>query len=351
MLVEPSLRVTSARDAAEVFFKHLRFGLGIFASVMILSVAVVYLSPPYYVATARVLVERYKSPTQTYDTVEFPVEIFEAITSAMEIIKSRTVAEDVVDRLRLVDRPVRDTFARRVQDTIKDGLHNLGLLMRLDRRETLIRSVQGSLDVVPAPQSLVLVISYGAESPTEAAEMARAVTDSYLARHREIYRVDTVAFFEQRVQESGGELAKVRELLRRETDQTRAQSLLLEVAVLEKAYSLYRDKLNAAKAEMVADQSLINVRTIDTPVVPARPARSRMFSLFLALAGAVVLSISLALVREYFDHTVYSERDLKRYLNLPVVGSVVRVDGGLSSPGLAAVTRRAKSSSRAPAGV
>jgi uncharacterized protein involved in exopolysaccharide biosynthesis len=319
---------------------------------MILSVAAVYLTPPYYVSTARVLVERYKSPTQTFDTVPFPVEIFEAITSEMEIITSRTVAEDVVDRLRLVDRPVRDTFARRVQDRIRDVLDNLGLLVRLDRRETLIRNVQSGLDVAPAPQSLVLVISYGAESPTEAAEIARAVTESYLARHREIYSVDTVAFFEERVRESGQELAQVREQLRRETDQTRSQSLLLEVSVLEKAYSLYRDNLNKAKTEMVTDQSLINVRTIDTPVVPARPARSRMFSLFLAFVGALVLSISLSLLREYFDHTIYSERDVEGYLNLPVVGSVVFVDGGLSSPGLGAVTgRRLSSSSREPAGV
>ena len=268
----------------------------------------------------------------------------------MEIIKSRTVAEDVVDRLRLVDRPVRDTFALRVQDGIRDVLHNLGLLMRLDRRETLIRSVQGSLDVVPAPQSLVLVISYGAESPTEAAEMARAVTESYLARHREIFQVDTVAFFEERVREKSQELAQVREQLRRETDQTRSQGLLLDVSVLEKAYSLYGDKLNTAKAEMGADQSLINVRIIDTAVVPGRPARSRMLSLLLAFAGAVVLAISLALLREYFDHTIYSERDIRGDLDLPVVGSVVFVDGGLPSSGFGAITGR-RPSSRQPAGV
>jgi hypothetical protein len=77
-----------------------------------------------------------------------------------------------------------------------------------------------------------------------------------------------------------------------------------------------------------------------------------MFSLLLAFAGAVVLSISLALVREYFDHTIYSERDIKGYLGLPVVGSVVFVDGGLASPGLGAVTgKRLASSSCEPAGV
>jgi len=68
---------------AELVFKHLPFALGIFVSAMILSVAFVYLQPPYYESTARVLVERYKSPTQVSDTVQFPVEIFEAITSSI----------------------------------------------------------------------------------------------------------------------------------------------------------------------------------------------------------------------------------------------------------------------------
>jgi uncharacterized protein involved in exopolysaccharide biosynthesis len=294
---------------------------------MLLSTALVYLMPPIYESTSKVLVERGKRPTQRSDTLEYQLDAFEAITSEIEIIRSRTVAEDVVDRLRLAERPVRDTFGRRVGEGIKDVLDRLGLLTRLDRRESLVRGIQIGLRVDPAPQSSVLVITFGAESATEAAEIAAAVTDSYLAHHTRVFRVDTAKFFEERVKEVVDELEQVRLKQGRETQPALSQSLLMEVGVLEKAYAFYREKLNAAKADMAAGESLVNVRILDRPVVAARPARSRMFFLLIALVGALLLSISLALLREYFDHNVYSERDIEGSSNLPVLGSVAFVDG------------------------
>ena len=202
-------------------------------------------------------------------------------------------------------------------------LDSLGLLARLDRRESLVRNIQIGLRVEPAPQSSVLVITYGAESAADAAEIATAVTESYLVQHGKVFRVDTARFFEERVKEVVTELEQVRTRQSRETQQASSQSLLLEVGVLEKAYAFYRERLNAARADMAGDESLVNVRILDRPVVAARPARSRMFFLFIALVGAVLLSISLALLREYFDHNIYSERDLEGSLDLPVLGSVV----------------------------
>jgi uncharacterized protein involved in exopolysaccharide biosynthesis len=326
LLVE-SGQVSSARDLAEIVFKHLGFASAIFIAVLILSVAVVYLMPPYYESTSKVLVERGKRPTQRSDILEYPLEAFEAITSEMEIITSRTVAEDVVDRLRLVDAPRRDTLGRRIGDALQDLLDRLGLLTRLSRRESLIKNVQQSLRVEPVPQSSVLAITYGAESPTEAAQIATAVTESYLAQHGKIFRADTANFFEERVAEIGKELTAARDQQRRETDLSRSQALLLEVSVLEKAYTFYRDKLNTARADMVADESLVNVRIIDSPVPAARPARSRMFSLSLAAAGGLLLAVALSLLREYFDHNIYSEREIDGYVDLPVLGSVVFVPG------------------------
>ena len=327
MLFEPTARVSSARDIAELIFKHLRFGFVVFAATMLLSIAVVYLMPPVYESTSKVLVERGKRPTQRSDTLEYQLDAFEAITSEIEIIKSRTVAEDVVDRLRLAERPVKDTLARRIGEGIKGALDSLGLLTRLDRRENLVRNIQIGLRVEPAPQSSVLVITYSAESATEAAEIAGAVTESYLAQHAKVFRVDTARFFEERVKEVVNELEQLRLKQSRETQQASSQSLLMEVGVLEKAYAFYREKLNAAKADMAADQTLVNVRILDRPVVAARPARSRMFLLLIALVGATLLSISLAVLREYFDHKVYSERDFEGPLNLQVLGSVAFVEG------------------------
>src|SRR5262245_49619049 len=180
LIVEPAARISSARDIAELVFKHLRFAVGIFVAAMTVSVALVYLQPPVYESTARIMVERGKRPTQRSETIEYPLEAFEALTSEIEIITSRSVAGEVVDRLRLAERPVKDTLMRRVSEQVRDVLDRLGLVMRLDRRESLVRSLMDSLRVEPAPQSSVLVMTYGAESPAEAAEIATALTEAYV---------------------------------------------------------------------------------------------------------------------------------------------------------------------------
>jgi uncharacterized protein involved in exopolysaccharide biosynthesis len=328
LLFEPRSRISSARDVAELVFRHLPFGLAVWATVMTLSIALVYLQPPVYESVAKVLIERGVRPTQRTAILEYQLDAFEAITSEMEIITSRAVAEDVVDRLRLVERPQRDTFIRRLSEGFKGMLDELGLLARLDRREALIRGLLQALRVEPAPQSAVLVVTYGAESATEAAEIANAITESYLAHHRRVFQADTGTFFKERLQQVGTELEQLRERMRRETDITSSQRMMLELGVLEKAYTFYREKLSTAEAEMAADESLVNVRIIDRPVVAARAARSRLFLLAIAFVGAVLMAVALSLVREYFDHDIYSQRDLEA-LGVPVLGSVSRVRGSL----------------------
>jgi len=328
MLFEPSTRVSSGRDVFELVFKHLSFVLGVFGSVMILSVVFVYLRPPVYEATAKVAIERGKRATQRSDLELYPLEPAEVIMSEIEIARSRTVAEEVVDTLGLPERPVKNTFGRRVGNRLTSLLDRLGLVTQLERREKLILMVQKDLRVEPAPQSSVLVISYRAESAGEAAEIARAATESYLAHHRRVFADNAAAFFQERVRETNRELAALRARLRRETDPSQSESLLLNVSVVEKEYAFYRDKWSTARAEMAADKSMVNVRVVDYPVVPGQPARSRLFYLVLAGLGGMILAVSLALVREYLDHAIYSARDIEEFLDLPVLGSVRFVAGG-----------------------
>jgi uncharacterized protein involved in exopolysaccharide biosynthesis len=249
--------------------------------------------------------------------------------SEVEIAMSRTVAEEVVDSLGLPQRPVKDSIGRRIGARLTSLLDRLGLVTQLERREKLVRMLQKTLRVEPSHQSSVLVISYTAESASEAAEIARAVTESYLAHHRRVFTDNAAAFFEERVRETNRELSELRVQLRRATDPSKSEDLMLNVSVVEKEYAFYRDKLSTARAEMMADKSLVNVRVVDYPVVPGQPVRSRLFHLALAGVAGMILAVSLALVREYLDHAVYSARDVEEFLDLPVLGSIGFVAGGL----------------------
>jgi uncharacterized protein involved in exopolysaccharide biosynthesis len=330
LLLDTDPKVVTLREIAGLVFKHLPFAIAVFFFLVLLGTAIVYLTPQVYEAHSKVLIERGKSPTQRADIAGFQLEAFEVIMSEIEIVRSRTVAEDVVDSLGLASRPRRPSFVRRLSDGITDFLDTVGLLTKVGRREKAITTVQRALTVEPAPQSSVLVITYASESPTDAKDVAQSLTEAYLQHHRQVFGGDEIAgYFKERVQETDAQLMELRERLRRETDPLESGILLLEVGVLEKAYVELRDRLNSAEAERVTDASQVNIRVIDYPTVPEKPARPRLlFVVALVLAG-VLLAIGLSLVREYFDQGIYTPSDLDKASKLPLLGSVRLLPGRL----------------------
>jgi hypothetical protein len=95
----------------------------------------------------------------------------------------------------------------------------------------------------------------------------------------------------------------------------------LEVKALEAAYLMYRDKWDRAKVGSIGDDSLVNIRIVDYPAIPARPSFSRLILILAAFGGSIALAICLALLKNYFDHMVYAPADIPD-LDLPVVASV-----------------------------
>jgi len=324
---ESAGRTASRRDTARFFFKHRVTLAGVFALVVGSATLLVYLLPQTYAASARVLVEYGKSPTLRSDPLRTMPDQSDVVTSEIEIIRSRAVAEAVVDRLDLVNRPVADTLARRCKRATARLLDGLGLVNELEPRERLIRSVQRTLEVKQAPKASVLLIRYYADSPEHAAEVARAATDAYIDRHRGIFTDNTAPFFEQRVRETAKELAERRAALERETARQKIDDLQLQLRALEASYLFNQDRLDRARADMAADSSLVNIRVVDQPAIPARPVFSRLLLIALAIAGGAVLAVCCALLAEYFDHRVYTPDDLRARVDAPVLGSVRRARG------------------------
>lgn len=327
-MAEAGVRTASRRDAARFLFRHRATLLGVSVLVVASVTALVYALPQTYAAEAKVLVEYGKNPTMRSDPLRIPQDQSAVVVSEIEIITSRAVAEAVVDRLGLVHRPVPDTIGRRLKEGAADWLDRAGLVVRLDPRERHIRSIQRTLKVKQAPLSSVVDIAFFADSPAYAAEIAGAVTEAYIERHRQIFTDNTAAFFEQRVAESAADLAERRGALTRETAKARIDELQLQVRALEASYLFYQDKLDRARADMAADPSLVNVRIVDLPVVPARPVYPRLLRIAAGVLGGVVLALALALIAEYFDHRVHTPDDLRARVDAPVLGSVRRARAG-----------------------
>lgn len=69
-----------------------------------------------------------------------------------------------------------------------------------------------------------------------------------------------------------------------------------------------------------------NIQFIDMAEVPQSPVKPKpvLYVLFAALSG-IVGGILMVLLIEYFDNTIKSPEDVKKYLDLPVVGMIPKI--------------------------
>jgi uncharacterized protein involved in exopolysaccharide biosynthesis len=315
---------TSGPEVLRFLARQLRLLVAVTAGVTALVTALVYILPQRFASSALILVERGKHPTLRSDVLSYPLEVDEVVNSEAEIVVSRAVAETVVERLHLDTRARPWSRLRAFIERFEAALDATGLVTRLPRRERLISSIRRTLKVEPSARSNMLSITYFADDPHYAAEVARAVTDIYIELHGRIYKDNTLAFFESRVAETTEELNQVRQAVRRTTDRTELDALNLALRALESSYSFYREKVDRARADVAADSSLVNLRVVDYPAVPAAPRRSRLLFVALALVGGMLLALGIGLLHDYFDHAVHTTADLTRRLDLPVLGSVRR---------------------------
>ena len=56
--------------------------------------------------------------------------------------------------------------------------------------------------------------------------------------------------------------------------------------------------------------------------MPARPTRSRMFFIKVAILGGFMLAVLIAFLREYFDMRLKRPEEAERALGVPVMGSI-----------------------------
>jgi uncharacterized protein involved in exopolysaccharide biosynthesis len=91
---------------------------------------------------------------------------------------------------------------------------------------------------------------------------------------------------------------------------------------LEKSYQDFQKRYEEGNLDSQTNPQMINVRVIEYAAVPTRAKHSRIFYILLAAAGGVLLSVGIALTREYFDHRVTDPDTVARILGVPTLGSI-----------------------------
>ena len=182
-------------------YRTLRKRLGLIVSVTLgltaLVMVVVLQQTPLYTASAQVLLDRQKMQVTDMEAVISGLPADSAtVDSEVEILKSRALAERVVERLNLMQDPefngaLREpSFLRWVDPRFL--LRELLALVSADpapvseemraraERDGVVSSLLGSLNVTRQRLTYVINLSVTSEQPAKAARIANAYADTYI---------------------------------------------------------------------------------------------------------------------------------------------------------------------------
>jgi uncharacterized protein involved in exopolysaccharide biosynthesis len=151
---------------------------------------------PLYTADTRILIEERESPITRRDQPAASTAQFDesAIQSQVELLRSREIADAVIDRLDLTRRPEFDPA--RQPSLFRAIMVLLGLGENpADEsiRQRVMESYFERLTVYPIQRSRVIGVEFSAPDPELAAEVANAIADSFVALQQDAKRQSAVA--------------------------------------------------------------------------------------------------------------------------------------------------------------
>jgi uncharacterized protein involved in exopolysaccharide biosynthesis/Mrp family chromosome partitioning ATPase len=179
----PALGVTLWRKKWRILRPTILVGL--------VTLVVVQMITPRYLSESRVFIEGrdnvyLRSSADTNNTDPATVDQ-EAVTSQAQIILSRDLAREVIDKLKLGTRPEFDPALNGVSP-VKAVLGLLGLVkdpLSMTPEERVLEAYYDRLTVTPVDKSRVINIDFLSQDPELAARVANAIADGYLVRQRE----------------------------------------------------------------------------------------------------------------------------------------------------------------------
>jgi tyrosine-protein kinase Etk/Wzc len=191
----------------------LLFGLAIVAAI-VTYIGLSFVSP-LYTADTSILIEDRESPlTRPRDqpvdtTTAAPDE--SAIQSQVQVLKSREVANAVIDDLKLTSQPEFDPA--RKPSMIGSLLVALGLSSNPTDstiRQRVMDSYFARLSVFPVQQSRVIGVQFSASQPKLAADVANAVADSFVKLQQDAKRqsaLEATEWLQQQIEQLRGRVA------------------------------------------------------------------------------------------------------------------------------------------------
>ena len=256
---------TSPRRTLGALGRHKMLMLFIFMLVLAMVMVPAYLAPPVYQSEAELLYRLGREKLALDPTVNGPIldlaqSMENEINSELAILKSRQMAERVVDALgpeRVLGPKAKSS----------GWMERVGLLPELPTRENAIGKMLRRLKVEVAGKSNIIDVAYQASTPSDARDVLNELIQVYLDRHVEIYAAQAPPrFFEEQVRQLSTELVRKEEEIKQyrlkhsiSAPERQRDVLLTQISSLERLATETGSQIQAAAAKITSfERTLAN---------------------------------------------------------------------------------------------
>ena len=188
----------SLRDFLTVLFKRKLIIVAFFATTLVMTTLVTFLSDPKYEARAAILVKKASAevPLVAKESSQLIISQVteEELNSEVQILRSRQAFEETLRVLGVDESWRRSSFSiGSLRRTISGFLGS----PRLSYFDEAVLELSAGVSVKPMPKSNVLEVSYRHQDPEWAARVVKALTEHYITLRAQVFQSpQAVAFFD-----------------------------------------------------------------------------------------------------------------------------------------------------------
>ncbi len=220
-----SIRRISFRDLLTIFFTKVHVFLGVLGAIIVMTLAVAFLSEPIYKVTGNILVKpmleqavKLMAPPAAHLST-LPVRVQE-ITSEVSILQSTQLLSMVVKELDLTKPGKPKSWFSQALQYFFSQIHKLmvylGLSVQPSPEDQAILALQKKLAIKPIALSNVIEISMSGSSPEMITKIVNSLMRNYVEYHVTLYRpkgarefyADQAQLFSDRLKEAEDSLER-----------------------------------------------------------------------------------------------------------------------------------------------
>lgn len=129
---------------------------------------------------------------------------------------------------------------------------------------------------------------------------------------------------EAQIAQTNNALKELEETIRANAQERSAyESLKQDYALAREDYTRAMNKLEQARMASSLNEEKQNITMVEEPQLPLKPFRpNRLLILLIAVLSGVFLGVGIALLLDYFDHSIKTQEEIEDSLGIPCLGSV-----------------------------